>query len=402
MKQSLPLLLLSCLLLSSCNLTYKILRYNVPDITDHQLFEEKLVCDAGDPLCFAQTDNQPLPAPETWALYKKKFKGDPVESFLAKTHTTSFMVLKNDTIIYENYFNGFQRDSISQVFSITKAVVSALVGIAIAEGDIKSLEQPVADFIPEFGKDDRQHIQIGHLLNMTSGLAFDDYRTLLKVLRLYYNPKIDQFIRKVKLKHEPGTHFAYKSISTQVLGVCLEQATGRSVADYLEEKIWRPAGMARPAEWNLATGSRDEIMFGGLCTHARDLAKFGRLYLNNGRCGERQIVPKGWVLRSRQRDTTGGNWWGYSNCWWLDTYCEKDEYYKGDSDEPPCAEVFEMTDFFAAGFRGQYVYVNPEHNIIIVRQGLKEGKVRWSKSLPRLAAVIAEQPAPVTHKATAE
>ncbi len=153
--------------------------------------------------------------------------------------------------------------------------------------------------------------------------------------------------------------------------MCLEKAIDRPVTEYLRDKLWGPLGMEYNAQFALDKEGGTAKMFGGLSASAVDLAKLGRLYLNNGNWNGKQLIPEEWVLAARQADTTNGRSRKYAYCWWLDTYTRKIGYCEN--------------DFFAGGFRGQVVYVNPNDNTIIVRLGKKESGIFWPHAISKLA-----------------
>ena len=364
-------LIVLSVLFSGCSSTLNIIKYTIPEITDTKIFPADTVHKSTSPFSFAKVENQELPPAYLWAMGKRVSSDQSVEEFLENNASTAFIVIRNDTILYENYFDEYSRTNYSQVFSVTKSVVSALVGIAVSEGYIQSIHQPVSDFLPYFKQKGREAVTLNHLLQMTSGLAFNDYITLGKLLNLYYSKNQEEIVRKVKMQQEPGMKFAYKSIATQVLGMCLEKATCTRITDYLEEKLWGPLGMEHDATFALEDKNGMAKMYGGLTASAVDLAKLGRLYLNNGNWNGKQIIPEEWIEATRTADTTNGCSKNYSYCWWLDTYPREVGY---------CSN-----DLFAGGFRGQVIYVNPDNNTIIVRIGKKEKGVEWPKSMSKLA-----------------
>ncbi len=373
-------ILTASLFLSGCSAALKIIKYQVPNIEDVHRFPTETIMKPDEAFVFEKTENQTLPPPFLWTIGKNPGENTSLEDFLTATSTTSFLVVKDDIIIYENYFNGYTRDDLSQVFSVSKSVISILTGIAVSEGLIQDIHQPVSDYLPEFKRRGREHITVNHLLQMTSGLAFSDYKTLGKLMNLYYTNDQDKLMGKVKQKHEPGTKFAYSSMSTQILGRCLEKATGKKVHEYLQEKIWEPLGMEYDAKIIMDKDKGMAKMYGGMSISAVDLAKLGRLYLNNGNWNGKQIVPEAWVLESREAKCVQGSSEKYSFCWWLDTY--------------PREIGYSDNDFFAGGFRGQVVYVNPNDNTIIIRQGKKESGIEWPQSLSKLALIREHQPNP--------
>ncbi len=281
-----------------------------------------------------------------------------------------------DTILYENYSNNYSANKAAIVFSVTKVFVTSLVAIAIEEGKIKGLEQKVSDFLPAFKEGGRAEMTIEHLLQMTSGLNYSDYENYITAGMTYYNANLLRFVNKAKLAHPPGTHFAYKSIDTQVLGLCLEKAVGKTIAAYLQEKIWEPLGMEYDAYFTIDSKRHgNERMYGGLAMASRDLLKMGRLFLNDGKWEGQQILPKHWVKQASQKNLNPDKWWGYTNGWWLDTYAY--EHYLA------------TTDYFAAGFNGQFLYVNPAQNLLVVRTGFNKGEVRWGRVIGQFAEEMA-------------
>jgi len=357
-------------ILTSC----RMLIYNAPDITDHRLFHKKVLDKSDNPSHIARDIRvNEIPDEQLWAISKNHesyVTPMSADEFMKSIGTLSLTIIKNDTIVFERYYKGRKPEEIQTVFSITKSFVSALTGIAIAEGKIKSIDQPVSDFIPEFSKGMLAKITIQHLLNMTSGLNEADYKNTVKLGLFYYAKDQNKMVRKLKSRYEPGTHFQYSSMSTQLLGMCLEKATGSLLQDYFREKIWDPMGMEFSGSFSLDRRGHAKA-FGGIATTPIDLAKFGLMYLHDGKWNGKQIVPEDWVKLSSVRDTLNGRSSAYGNCFWQDTY--------------PLEDAIHKTDFLAGGYRGQIIYVNPENNTVIVRTGVREKEVHWGRSLSKLA-----------------
>lgn len=357
-------------LLSSC----RPIIYNVPNVTDYKIFKTETIDKSSSPCQIPKSAiTSTLPDEFLWAISNdddKVYNYKSPEDFLISQGTLSFIVIKNDTIVYEKYFNGFEPDSLRTIFSVSKAFTSSLVGIAIDEGYIKSVDQLVSDFIPSFKSNGKEKMTINNLLQMTSGLSENDYGDILRLGLFYYAKDQNKRALKTKLRHEPGTEFQYSSITTQLLGICLEKATGKSFETYFKEKIWEPMGM----EYNALSSKDDKGFhkyFGGISANPKDLAKFGLLYLKNGNWNGQQIVPVDWVRSTAKRDTIQGKSTSYTNCFWLDTY--------------PLENVFNKSDFFAGGYGGQIVYVNPENNTVIIRTGTTEVDVHWGRSFSKLS-----------------
>ena len=290
------------------------------------------------------------------------------EAIGPKTETQGVLIIHNDSIVYEKCTGDITPDKIAGVFSVTKSVTSLLCGIAVDEGYIKSVDDAVTDYLPELKKEDPmwQKLTIRHLLDMRSGLDFDDtYSLSLKtkdikrlnaMSKLNYGRNIMAQIRKLKFRCEPGTEYNYDSMTSEVLGIIIERAVGRSYAEYLCEKIWTPLRMESPAYINYDSKKHHTAhAFGGLALTMRDLAKIGRLYLNHGVWDGKRIVSESWIEQSTAYSQDNE---GYHFCWY-NTSCIG-------ADKP------EFPGYYALGIRGQVLYVNPYKNLIMVRLGLKD------------------------------
>ena len=296
----------------------------------------------------------------------------PLDKFLADTGTTAFLVIDDDTLLYEEYFNGYDRESTQTSFSVAKSFVSALVGIAIQEGYIGSVDDPITKYIPELEQPGMDKITIHHLLTMSSGLKYsgegggggplgDDAKT-------YYDPNLRELALTVGLEVEPGRRWEYNNYHPLLLGMVLERATGRPVATYLSQKIWRPLGMEAEGSWSLDSESSGfEKMESGINARAIDFAKFGRLYLKRGEWDGEQVVPASWVEQSTRVETTTDPADFYQYFWWVDVV------------EP------ERGRFMARGNLGQFIYVVPDKDLVIVRFGERFGYNRWPELLHSIA-----------------
>jgi len=278
--------------------------------------------------------------------------------FLVKTKTLSLLVIKNDTIYYEKYLSDKTEESIFTSFSVCKSFISALIGIAISEGHIKNVNEPITNYL-DFFKDKRfREITIEHLLNMKSGIKFSEnyFNPFGDVAKYYYGTHLKKYLKKLKIKEKPGVNYDYQSVNTLLLSQILEKATGKTTSDYLQEKIWKPLGMEWDATWSIDSKKGQTIKaFCCLNAHTRDYAKFGRLYLNKGRWNGKQIVPESWIDKSVTfcKDSTQKLYYNYQ---W---------------------RVCKLGDFYAQGILGQFIYVYPEKNVIIVRNGSNYGISNW-------------------------
>jgi len=290
------------------------------------------------------------------------------EAIGPKTQSQGVLIIHNDSIVYEKCTGDITPDRIAGVFSVTKSVTSLLCGIAVDEGFIRDIDDPVTDYLTELADADPmwQKLTIRHLLDMRSGLDFDDtyslslkgkdLRHLQAMAKLYYGHNTMAQVKKLKFRCEPGTEYRYESMTTQILGLVIERATGCSYADYLEEKVWTPLGMESPAY--LSYDSRKHHAphaFGGLALTMTDLAKIGRLYLNRGEWDGRRIVSESWIEQTTAYSTDNE---GYRFCWY-NTSCIG-------------AEKAEYPGYYAMGIRGQVLFVNPYRNMVMVRLGLRD------------------------------
>jgi CubicO group peptidase (beta-lactamase class C family) len=270
------------------------------------------------------------------------------------------LIIKNDTIQYEKYWGKYDESSIVPSFSMAKSITSILIGCAIDDKLIKSVNEPITNYIPELKENDFDKVTIENLLQMTSGIKFNEsyINPFGDAATFYYGTNLRKAIKKMKLEIEPGERFAYSSGSAQLLGLVLERALkNKTISSYLEEKIWQPLEMEFDASWSLDRKKNGlEKTFCCINARARDYAKIGRLYLNKGKWNDKQIVSENWVAQSTKIDTTNNSSLRYQYQWWLPS---------------------QTGDFMAQGILGQFIYVNPEKNLIIVRLGKGLGFTDW-------------------------
>ncbi len=297
------------------------------------------------------------------ATFQSNPKIKSLDAFLADSGTQAFLVIQKDALIYERYFKGYQRDSLVTSFSVAKSFDSALIGIAIQEGYIKSAEDPITDYLPELARRDPRFsdIQIRHLLMMASGLRYDETDTIFRrgddSLTYAFDDLRHLALTETAVVGPPGVEFLYNNYNPLLLGLILERATGRPVTAYLQEKIWTPIGMEFDASWSLdSQKSGFEKMESGINARAIDFAKLGRLYLHSGDWNGKQIVPAEWVTQTTaDNGLIQGAPIYYGRMWW------------GERCGP------ESQDFFALGNLGQFVYVSPAKDLVIVRNGERYG-----------------------------
>ncbi|MDJ0910110.1 MAG: serine hydrolase [Woeseiaceae bacterium] len=289
---------------------------------------------------------------------------DDVDDFLLTTETTAFLIVHDGQLVLERYGLGHDEASIENTFSIAKSITSALIGVAEAEG-VLGLDDPITDHLPELkDRDPRfEQIRIADLLDMRSGIAYSRDIVFPIVNNddplVYYHPDLESIVlERPQIESEPGT-FTYNNYNPPLLGLILKRRTETSVSEYFEQRIWSEIA-AMPAGWT--TDKNDmERMESGFHARARDLARFGLLYLNDGRVRDRQIVPSEWVRISTDTDEHidleeyDGRRWGYRGGWWI------------------VPRPDGRSDFAAIGHFGQFIYVSPQFDTVFVRNGPGRG-----------------------------
>ena len=339
---------------------------------DWKRFPSRLVRASDSPVSFE--------ARETGIFDDFPIDGRPLEAFLESTNTTAFIVLHDDALLYEGYFNGSSGEATQSSLSVAKSFASTLVGIAINEGYIGSLEDPISTYIPELLERDPRFgdITIRHLIMMSSGLRFE---------RDASNPFSDDFItshspnlRAAALDSQiievPGQRYHYNDYNPLLIGMLLERATGMAISEYLETRLWQPMGAEADGSWSLdSKHSGFERMNVGVNGRAIDLAKLGWLFLHGGKNGDRQVVPAAWVKEASStvdaiKTSRGDHANYYQHYWWLDV--ENEAYY-------------------AEGNFCQFIYVYPSADLVLVRHGSDCGDTYWTGLLGEMAKAIEKE-----------
>jgi CubicO group peptidase (beta-lactamase class C family) len=362
------LILFLLLTISSCKVG-RFFIYNFADINDHKKFPKRDIEKSNLPFYFHHKINPNYASSKISIPTNGKNKNYLFEDYLKINNTVAFIIIKKDTIVYEKYFDGYDKESIVPSFSMAKSLVSMLIGCAIDDGLIKSIDEPITNYLPEFKKNGFEKVTISHLLNMTSGINFNEsyYNPFGNAASIYYGRNLKKEMLKLKLNPNNTNSFSYSSGDTQLLGLILESSLkGKKISNYLEEKIWKPIGMEYNASWSLDKKSGLEKTFCCLNSVALDYAKLGRLYLKKGNWNGKQILSKEWIEKTTKSANNRSGVWYYQNHWWI-------------SDK-------EEMSFRAEGILGQYIYVNPKTETIIVRLGRNYGKnVGWNSIFNQLA-----------------
>lgn len=325
--------------------------------------------------------------PEVYTFNGKSYK---TKDLIKETDITGLMVIKNDSILFENYYQGNKPTDHTIGWSVTKSFVSALVGIAIEEGHINSIQDSAYQYVPELKGSAYENITIKNLLQMSSGVSWNedysdndsDINRFGRTLAL--GRSFESFVKTLKYDKPQGTFNRYNSSDTQVLGMIISGATGTTVSDYLEKKIWKPLGMEQKGYW-VIDNQGNEFTAAGLSASLVDYAKFGLLFLHNGKLNDKQLISEEWVKKSITPDAphllpglndNSNNDFGYGFQWWV---------FEGDEGE-----------YAAMGIYNQLIYINPKHNIIIVKSAANnnygttndESSFREKESMAMLRSIV--------------
>ena len=278
------------------------------DFYDHQKFAYRQIERANDGLTFEynlkESYIENLLIDINYNYKQERYSiGDP-KQFFTETDTTSFIIIKDDKIIYEKYFNDSCRECINTSFSVAKSFVSFLIGKAIEDGYIESIEEPITNYIPELSNKGFEEISIEHLLEMSSGIRYNEGRLLFgDDAKTYYSPNLRRLaLEETKLVDRPGEKFLYNNYHPLLLGIILERSTQKTISEYLQETLWIPVGMEYSATWSIDSRKHGfEKMESGINARAIDFARFGKLYLNEGNWNGEQIISSQWVIDSTNR-----------------------------------------------------------------------------------------------------
>ncbi len=350
---------------------YRIETSGDSNINTYKIFPQRAIATGGSVSTLKQASLANFPTTITFE-YNGSHYTTRLNDLFAQTDTQAFIVIRNNTVIYEKYFNRAQRDTLLTSFSMAKSFTSALIGIAVDEGKIKSINDSLIQYVPELKGRGFDNLTIRDMLLMNTGVAFQPDDDLFLPLRpflsdddrQYYTDNLRQLILSVRRSDEPiGADFHYNDYYPLLEGLILERVTGENVTQYTQDKLWQPMGMEYPASWSLdSTADGLEKTNSALNARAIDFARIGLLFLNQGRWNGQQIISQRWVTESTTPDPSdrrplkenpiwqqaGGyykyHWWGLNN---------PDGTY----------------DYMAWGKQGQFLYISPSTNTVVVRLG---------------------------------
>lgn len=341
---------------------YQVFVYQSPDYSDFEMFPSSSIPQSGTPSVLPVA-----PDPSVVRLIEAQPGIESFEGFLTATDTAAFLVLHDGELVLERYLKGHSESSAANTFSIAKSITSALVGLATRDGYL-SLDSSITEYLPELlARDPRfKDVTIESLLNMRSGIRYVDgvkfpFFNADDPLSYYY-PKLETILLERTFVEAPPGKFQYNKYNPQFIGLALSRSADMTVSEYLGQALWNPMGARYDAGWSTDDHGL-ERMESGFFARARDLARFGLMYLNDGEAGGRQVIPKDWVQISTDTpkhialENYDGRTWGYRLGWWI----------------VPRPEG--PSDYCGIGHFGQFVYVSPQYNAVFVRNG--PGRGEW-------------------------
>ncbi len=356
---------------------YRVITRGDTTIYDYKRFPRRSLYASSVPFQFdVGTQNDIVPD----TVHTEGSDGMELGELLESTDTLAFLVIRDDVIVYERYSHGHDVSAISQVFSTSKSILSILIGTAIDDGLIESVNDPVTKYVPELAEGGFDKITIENLLNMQSNMDyFENDNPFGEHVIFNFTDQLENEILGLRVRQEPDKQFRYKSGDNALLGLILDRVLDeRTITQYTQDRLWNPLGMEYGGVWGVDRADGLERTWCCLSLSARDLAKIGRLYLRNGNWEGMQIISSDWVKTSTTVGAYKSDEWparlteigasNYKYQWWL--LSQNDGEYS------------------TFGKDGQYVYVNPGKRLIIVRLGETDGGIRWFKMFQEIAREI--------------
>jgi CubicO group peptidase (beta-lactamase class C family) len=309
---------------------------------------------------FGELDVKNYLLDQPFAASKSLKTHEELDQFLTETETTVFLVVKDGVLVHEWYADGVDPNALHTSFSVSKSILSTAIGMAVQDGSIGSLEDPITDYVPELVERDPRFsdITLRHLITMTSGLKYvEDSSPFGDAINTYHATDLRRSaIRNTVIVEEPGKNYLYNNYNPLLLGMALERATGMTVSEYISETWWAPMGAEADASWSMDSFyNRFEKMESGFNARPIDFARFGLMFANGGAVNGVQVIPQAWVEEATTATSSSigqmdGLEQSYGHFWW--TYPDN--------------------RFAAQGNLGQYILVSPDEGEVIVRLGRQE------------------------------
>ncbi|MGY2372941.1 serine hydrolase domain-containing protein [Pseudomonas sp. SDO524_S393] len=318
-----------------------------------RLFPVRTIKAGGHPFPLPRS-SQPL-APVSFDYKGTRYS---LDDYVATNHVTGLLVLKNGQVVNERFEKGNTAQTRWMSMSVAKSITSTLVGAALQDGAIKSLDDKVTRYLPALTGSGYDQVTVRQILAMRSGVKWNekytdpssDERQLIKLRSEQVPGSLLKFMATLSTAAPPGTRTNYSTGETQVLGQLVSAAVGKPLTQYLSEKIWAPYGMQSDAKWWLDGLDGNEVGGSGISATLEDYARFGQFLLGGGKAGGRQVLPEGWMRFASATTGTDAAYGDFASMWW-----------------PGWTEASKADKAFTAvGTFGQYLYINPTRNIVIV------------------------------------
>jgi CubicO group peptidase (beta-lactamase class C family) len=349
---------------SSCHVG-RYFYFNYADINDHRKFASVPIEKSDRIFYFHQPDKSHIYLSDSSISNITGHRS--LDKFLESSQTVAFIIIRNDTIVMEKYFYGYERSSIVPVFSVAKSFVSALTGIALDKEYINSIDDTIGQYLPELSGKGFENLKLSDLIDMRSGIQFQEsYKSPFSdMAKFYYGTNLNKYVENLIPKSAPGLEYEYVSVNTLLISTAIERSSGQSIAVFLEENLWHPLGMEFDASWSIDSRKGQTVKsFCCLNTTAIDLARFARLYIHHGNLNGNQIVNASWIsqtmtIRNNSIDSQG---YPYGMHW----------------------RITEEGAIFAKGILGQYIYIDPLRKVSIIRLGKSPVDTDWPEFFEEL------------------
>ncbi|MCB9033476.1 MAG: serine hydrolase [Chitinophagales bacterium] len=326
------------------------LKYWFSNVDDYKKFENNTIVKSTLPRAWKQS-----------SFYNKTPLTEEMESFFKERQTCAFLVIQDGKIINEHYYEDYNRNTISGSFSMAKTVNAMLIGKLIEQGKIASVNDDVKKYVPQLKQIPNGVLTLKDVLTMSASFDWKEsyWNIFSMTAESYYGEDLDKLLAKIKMRKDekPGTIWEYQSICTQTLGYIIKNVSGMSVADFATQQLWQPLGMENDALWSIDKKEGIEKSFCCINATARDFAKLGQLFLDKGKVDSTQIINENWLTEMtkpasylKTKDGRTCDWYGYQ-MWMINYNKLQIPYFRG--------------------VHGQFIFVIPEKNAIIVRLGKK-------------------------------
>ena len=340
------------------------------DVDDWRRFPASPIPAGGEVL---ELEEGSLPEGTLDEVTRSDGKTEDLSELLERTESTSFLVLRGEEVLVEEYPLGGEREDVATSFSMAKSILSTALGIAIERGEVGSLDEPVTQYVPELADEDERFnkISLRNLVTMSSGLRYEEHGLPWSDDAVtYYSPNLRETALSAEVVEDPGKEWLYNNYNPLLVGLALERATG-ALAPYVAEHLWQPMGAEHDASWSLDSEEHGFAkMESGYNARPIDYARFGYLFAHEGQVDGRQVVPSAWVAEATANDVSTDPAAHYQYFWWVDT------------DRPG--------RFYARGNKGQFIYVDPTFDVVVVRTGRNFGIEDWPEVLSDITDRVLE------------